>query len=356
MIVAVYWIASSVTQPIFGALAEELGLRLVGMLGVLFAALFLSLIGIAPELVLVFMLLVIGGMGSAALHPVGTTIAGGLTVPNRTLGVGFFTAGGMIGFAIGPVLVLYLVSRYGTGATPWLMVPGLLLGALVYLLLPDWAPHRRRAVRALVDPRLLRGPVGQLAVAGSLSSITFLTFTCAVPVWLVRDKGLTDDPLIGWTLAVFSLAAGLGSLLGGFLAPRLGRRLVITGSLLATAGPLLALPHLEPGSLPFFVAAALGGVLLYTSSPVMVVAAQDLAPQTPAAASGVVLGLTTGVAGALYIALGKLQETIGLLEGMTVGLAMVIPAAAIALAVLLRHPRAAGRPPTATSPTGTAVR
>jgi FSR family fosmidomycin resistance protein-like MFS transporter len=130
---------------------------------------------------------------------------------------------------------------------------------------------------------------------------------------------------------------------------------VITGSLLATAPPLLALLHLEPGSLPFFAAAAVGGVLLYTSSPVMVVAAQDLAPQTPAA-SGVVLGLTTGVAGALYVALGKLQETIGLMEGMTVGLAMVIPAAAIALAVLLRHPRAAGRPPTAASPTGAAVR
>jgi FSR family fosmidomycin resistance protein-like MFS transporter len=348
VIVATYWVASSVTQPIFGALAEQLGLRLLGMLGVLFAALFLSLIGVAPELVLVFALLVVGGMGSAALHPVGTTIAGGPTVPNRTLGVGFFTAGGMIGFAIGPVLVLYLVSRYGTGATPWLMLPGLLLGALVYLLLPDWAPHRRPAVRALVDPRLLRGPVGQLAVAGSLSSITFLTFTSAVPVWLVRDQGLaTDDPLIGWTLAVFSLAAGLGSLLGGFLAPRLGRRLVITGSLVATAPPLLALLHLEPGSLPYFVAAALGGVLLYTSSPVMVVAAQDLAPQTPAAASGVVLGLTTGVAGALYVALGKLQEAIGLMEGMTAGLAMVIPAAAIALAVLLRHPRAAGRPPAA---------
>jgi FSR family fosmidomycin resistance protein-like MFS transporter len=122
---------------------------------------------------------------------------------------------------------------------------------------------------------------------------------------------------------------------------------VITGSLLATAPPLLALLHLEPGSLPFFVAAALGGVLLYTSSPVMVVAAQDLTPHTPASASGVVLGLTTGVAGALYVALGKLQEAIGLLEGMTAGLTMVIPAAAIALAVLLRHPRAAGRPPAA---------
>jgi MFS transporter, FSR family, fosmidomycin resistance protein len=53
-------------------------------------------------------------------------------------------------------------------------------------------------------------------------------------------------------------------------------------------------------------------VLLSTSSPVMVGSAQDLAPQTPGAASGVVLGLSTGVAGALYVALGKLQETIGL--------------------------------------------
>jgi len=80
--------------------------------------------------------------------------------------------------------------------------------------------------------------------------------------------------------------AGLGSLLGGALAPRLGRRLVLTGSLLAIAAPLIWLLHLDPGSLPFFLAAALGGTLIYTSSPVMVVAAQDLAPHARAAASG----------------------------------------------------------------------
>jgi MFS transporter, FSR family, fosmidomycin resistance protein len=57
----------------------------------------------------VFVLLVIGGLGSAALHPVGTTIAGS-QASNATLGVGLFTAGGMVGFALGPVLILYLVS------------------------------------------------------------------------------------------------------------------------------------------------------------------------------------------------------------------------------------------------------
>jgi FSR family fosmidomycin resistance protein-like MFS transporter len=325
-------------------LAEEFGLRLLGMLGVIFAALFLSLIGVAPALAVVVALLVIGGMGSAALHPVGTTIAGGPAVPNPALGVGAFTAGGMLGFALGPILILWLVARFGVEQTPWLMLPGLLLGVLVYLLLPDWAPHRRRSVWALVDPALPRGPVGKLALAGSLESVAFLTFTSSVPVWLVRDHGLgIDDPLIGWTLAVFSFGAGLGSLLGGVLAPRLGRRLVLAGSLLATAPPLLWLLHLDPGSLPFFLAAALGGTLIYTSSPVMVVAAQDLAPRAPAAASGMVLGVTTGIAGALYVALGRLQETIGLAAGMTVGFTMVVPAALLALAILIRHPAAAGR-------------
>lgn len=118
LIVATYSIASSVTQPIFGSLAEYLGLKVIGALGVFFAALFLSLIGVAPALFLVFTLLIIGGMGSAALHPVGTTIAGGPTVRNRALGVGFFTTGGMIGFALGPVLILYLISRFGVGVTP----------------------------------------------------------------------------------------------------------------------------------------------------------------------------------------------------------------------------------------------
>lgn len=141
VIVATYWLASSVTQPLFGSLAEDIGLRVVGGLGVVFAALFLSLIGVAPYLYFVFALLLIGGFGSAALHPVGTAIAGGPSVPNRALGVGFFTAGGMIGFALGPVLILYLVSRFGVGITPWLMIPGLLLGVLVYALLPVWEPR-----------------------------------------------------------------------------------------------------------------------------------------------------------------------------------------------------------------------
>jgi len=342
LIVAVYWVASSVTQPLFGALAEDVGLRLIGALGVVFAAIFLSLLGVAPALWVVFVLLVVGGMGSAALHPVGTTIAGKSGGRNRTLGVGFFTAGGMLGFALGPLLILYIVGRYGTDATAWLMLPGLALGAAVFFLLPQWEPHGRRPMRQLFDWRLVRGPVGLLALAGSFASVAFVTFTSSVPLWLVRDHGYdATASTIGWTLAAFSLAAGGGSLLGGLLAPRLGRRTTIVGSLLAAAIPLMGVVAAEPGSPVFFLAIVAAGVLIYTSSPVKVVVAQDLAPHAPAAASGMILGVTAGVAGALYIALGRFQETVGLEAGVVLGFLMVVPASLIALIVFARHPEVA---------------
>jgi MFS transporter, FSR family, fosmidomycin resistance protein len=85
LMIAVFWIASSVTQPVFGALGEDVGLRLIGCVGVLMASTFLSLIGVASELWLVFVLLVIGGLGSAAPHPIGTTITGSQAT-NATLG------------------------------------------------------------------------------------------------------------------------------------------------------------------------------------------------------------------------------------------------------------------------------
>ena len=319
VIVAVFWISSSVTQPIFGALGEDVGLRVIGSLGVLMAATFLSLIGVASELWLLFLLLVIGGLGSAALHPIGTTIAGSQAT-SATLGVGLFTAGGMVGFALGPVLILYLVSKFGSDATIWLMAPGLVLGAAVAVLLPQWEPHPRRPLRQLFAWRLVRGPIGLLAVASMFSALAFVTFTSSVPLWLVREHGYAPDAtLIGWTLSVFAFAGGLGSVVGGYLAPRLGATVTIV---VGPAGPF------------FFAAAALAGLLLYVPVPALIIIAQEFAPGAPATASGMLLGLGSALAGGAYIVLGRIQQAAGLEVGILIGFSMVVPAALIALIVL----------------------
>jgi FSR family fosmidomycin resistance protein-like MFS transporter len=105
--------------------------------------------------------------------------------------------------------------------------------------------------------------------------------------------------------------------------------------------PLLALLTLDPGTPVFFLGAGFAGVLIYTSSPVKVVVAQELAPTAPAAAAGMILGTTAAIAGAIYIVLGRIQEAVGLEAGIALGFAMVIPASLIALAVLAEHPEVA---------------
>ena len=79
------------------------------------------------------------------------------------------------------------------------------------------------------------------------------------------------------------------------------------------------------------------GFFTNLSIPMLVVSAQDLAPHAVAAASGLLMGFTWGLAGVAYIAFGALQEAIGLQSANAVGFAFLVPAAAVAAYVLRRH-------------------
>ena len=330
VLVAALTISSSITQPVLGALADRVGLRRVAGIGVALGAVSLSLVGVADTVPLLLALLVLGGLGSAALHPVSTSIVGGPSAKNPGLAVGLFTAGGMAGFAAGPVLILYLVSWYGIEAMPWLMVPGLLLALGVVLLLPEFEPHGRGRLVGSLDRSLFAGATGWLTAAATLTGLAFIAFTGGVPLWLVHAHGLaTDAPLLGWTLGGFSLGAGLGAVAGGALAPRIGARRTVVGSLLVAVLALVAVLLVPPGAATP-VLAGVAGLLLYASQPLLIVAAQDAAPQNPTAAAGVVMGLGSGLAGLLYIGVGALQGVVGLPTAMTGTFLLLLPAAAIA--------------------------
>jgi MFS transporter, FSR family, fosmidomycin resistance protein len=185
--------------------------------------------------------------------------------------------------------------------------------------------------------RLVRGPVGLLAVASMFSALAFITFTGSIPLWLVHENGYSPDaPIIGWTLSAFAFAGGLGSILGGFLAPRLGPVLTIVGAFFLALCPLLAVIASEPGTALYFAAIALAGMLIFVPVPALIIIAQEFLPGAPATASGMVLGLGSALAGIGYVVLGRVQETVGISEGILIGFSMVVPAALISLVVLLR--------------------
>ena len=340
VLVAAFSVSSSITQPLLGAVADRYGLRQVAGAGVALAALSLGLVGAADSVWLLVALLVFGGIGSGALHPVSTSIVSGPSSRNPSLAVGLFTAGGMAGFAAGPVLVLFLISRWGAGVTPWLMLPGLVLGLGVLTLLPAWEPHNTGRMRAVFDRRVLASaPIVRLTAAATLVSLAFITATSAVPLWLVTERDLTTDaPLLGWTLGFFSLSAGVGAVVGGLVGARLGYAATTVASLVAAVPALVAMLLLPPGAETLF-AAGLAGLLIYASQPLLIVTAQSHAPRAPAAAAGVVIGVGHALAGLLYVGAGALQDVFGLAPIMILAFVLPLPAAALAVTALPRRSR-----------------
>lgn len=355
---ATLWFSSSMTQPVFGALSDRLGRRLVGSVGIVLNTVLLSLMGVVPSVWLLVAVILVGGFGSAALHPVGTGVARLAGGRNKGLAIGLFSAGGMIGFAVGPAVILYVVSAFGLGSMPWLMVPGVLIGILMWFLLPDEdrmsgnipsgePPYEELLEHGhgkLFDAGLFFGPVGLLTVAGILASLSTVTFTSAVPLWLVDGGFATDSPLIGWTLGAFALASGISGIVSGYLSEWVDRRILVSGSMVAALAPLSAMFFLEPGTPAFLAVVALAGALVYANLPHMILSAQDLAPHAMGVASGMLMGFTMGTAGLIYVGIGWLQELMGIAPAMALGFSGMLPAAIIALYVLSQHRAVLGRP------------
>ena len=338
-IIAVFSFSSAVTQPLFGALSDRVGRRTLAVVGLVLSVGLLSLMAVTPSVPALFALLIIGGLGSAAFHPTGTSIAR-LAGPNKELAVGMFSAGGMIGLAIGPIAAIAVTASLGVSYTPWLMVPGLLLGVALNLAAP--ASRRLPALERarFFDWSLLRGPVGGLLATGVLMEIAFVTFSSGFPLWLVSEQSVArDSGIIGWTLAAFYVAAAVGGAGAGIISRRIPQRTVIATALLLAPLPLFGAFIASPGSVLYFAAIALAGMLVNAAFPLLIVAAQERAPRSEATASGILMGLSVGIAGVLYVAIGWLQQVVGFTAAMSVGYFALIPAALVSLRVIVRPER-----------------
>jgi len=328
MLIAALSLSALMTQPLFGAMADRFGHRRIAAIGVILNAILFSLIGVVPNVYILFALILVGGLGSAALHPPIASMARQAGWGKPELAVGLFSAGGTLGIAIGPIIIMILLTNFGLSFTPWLMIPGIFIGLLMFVLAPDDAQANEKETGKFFDLRLFTGPVGLLALTGILTNLAFVTFTSAMPLWLVNDHDLpSNSTLIGWTLSAFSLSAALGGITGGMISNSVGvKRLVITTTLLALL-PLYGVFSLEPGSLFYFLAVGLAGALVNAGMPLLIVSAQDLAPENKATASGMMMGFSAGTAGLIYVVIGRLQELIGLVPAMRVAYIALIGAA-----------------------------
>ena len=335
--VALISMSSNVLQAFAGALVDRWGRRRSAALGLIVGSLLMSFLSVVPTVWALFGVLAIGGLGSAVFHPAAASMARSAGA-RKGFAMGLFTAGGPLGTAAMPVVVLFVIREYGAAYVPWLATIGVTLGVLLFVLAPRQARPDRAARPRIFDPALFGGPVGWLAGAGILRAVAFISFMNAMPLYLVNVHGHAPDAgIIGWTLACYSVAASVGVMLLGALEHRLGRTRLVVGSMLLAMPLLLGTLVLVPGTLAFYAAVAAAGMFTNGSIPLLVVSAQDLAPHAVATASGLLMGFTWGVAGVLYIGFGALQEWVGIAPALAGSFLFMAPAALLAFTVLRRH-------------------
>jgi FSR family fosmidomycin resistance protein-like MFS transporter len=335
-------VSTSLPQPFFGSLADRFGGHRIGALGLAVSGLLIASLGFVSSLPWLCVLLLLGGLGSSALHPAGLGLARAASDRNPGLGVALFNAAGMAGGAAGPLLVGLLTAALGSNGGAWAAVPVLAIAMLLFLFAPR-APVVARAdgVSPRTTLQALRGPLGPLALIAVCANVVTLTFASAAPVWLVVERGIeADSPIIGWTLATFWGGAAAGGISGASLGRWLTPKSVVAGSLALSLLPLQGVLVSRPGSVPYLIAVVAAGALLFAHTPLVMTRAQESAPGSNSAVAGILLGGTTAVAAVIYAGLGVAQAAFGLGGTIAATFFVVLPAAGIAAWALAPAPRA----------------
>ena len=333
----IFQAAASLSQLLFGRMADRGHARALLVGGPLASALVLSLIGLVQHQWTLALVLVAGGLGIAAFHPPGAMVAHTVGGARPGTAMSVFVTSGTIGFAVSPLLVASAADRYGLGSTVWFLLPGLacsLLFARAVPALPLAPPHRHggglRALRPHARNLFL---LYALVVVRTVVSLSFATF---VPVLLTRQgMGVSEA---GAAMALYLFMSGIGGFWGGALADRFGPRRVILLSFVFATPFLLAAP--QTAGWTFALLLAVGGLFLQSTLPVNVSFGQALAPGSAATVSSLMMGVAWGTGGMLVPVTGSIADVLGLPATLTILGALPIGAALLALRLPAAPPRA----------------
>ena len=330
-------VAAALPQPFFGFAADRYGRRGLAVLGPVISGVFVSGISWATGFWSLLLLLLIGGIGSAAFHPPGASYAVRVS-EGRGGGARYsvFSFGGSVGFAMGPVVAVWLAQAKGMEGLWMAALPVLLVAPFVYLGLPEELAETSTSDRAPPAAprevlRQLKGPLGLIFGISAVMAFVQRTFQTMVPIIVAENGG--SETLGAVALTAYFSAQAFGTVAGGVLSDRLDRPKLLA-HLCFWALPAHALAvWIGPAGTFGLAVAAIAGFLGMATLPPVVVMAQEMIPNGTAASSGVVMGLAWATGALGVLGTGILADAVGP-QAATLG---SFPIALIAVSLAL-HP------------------
>ncbi len=334
LMVGISRLLAFIVQPPVGYLADHYRTRFFVLGGPLLAIVFIPLVGIAPAFLVLILFVSMGSIGSSMFHPV---VAGMVsTYSGRHFGfsMSIFNMGGTLAFAVGPLFIAYFVSYYGLWKTPYTMVLGLAVMAVLFRIIPLPQGEGLENLGFVGSLRQVLGTVWKsivliwiVMVLRTFVAHSFLTF---IPVLYAREGYSLVS--IGTMVSLFTVAGTISGLLAGHLSDRIGYKPIFYSAFGLTTPSLYLLLYL-PGNWIYF-SVFWAGFFAMATLPLGVAMAQELAPRGRSMVSSLMMGLAFGTGGMMTPVTGMLADNfsirpvlsfLAIIPFLTIGLIFFLP-------------------------------
>lgn len=312
MITLTYQLTASLFQPLIGLYTDRRPLPYALPVGMSSTLCGLLLLGFAPSFAVVLASAALIGMGSAVFHPESSRIARFASGGRHGFAQSLFQVGGNMGTAIGPLVAAALVVPNGQGSVAWFSLAALGGVVLLYQVSRWYAAQHAAAAKRGASAQTSTLPRGTVVSAIVIllvlifSKYFYMAGLSSFYTFYLIEKFQLSVQSAQVHLFIFLFASALGTIAGGPVGDRFGRKPVIWTSILGVAPFALLLPHAD-----LFWTTALTviiGLVLSSAFSAILVYAQELIPGKVGMVSGLFFGFAFGMGGLGAASLGMLAD------------------------------------------------
>lgn len=315
LITLTFQLSASLLQPFVGLYTDRKPQPYSLAIGMGFTLSGLVLLAFAPSFAVLLISVSLVGIGSSVFHPEASRLAHVASGGRRGMAQSVFQLGGNAGSAIGPLLAALIIVPYGQNSVIWFSLMAL-LAIILLIKVGDWYKRHSIAVKKVkvLTELVERTPFTRRKVIFSLSILMVLIFSkffylasmTSYFTFYMIDKFHVSVQSAQIYLFVFLLAVAAGTLIGGPIGDRFGRKYVIWVSILGVAPFTLIMPHANlfwTAILIVFI-----GVILASAFSAILVYAQELVPGKVGLIAGLFFGFAFGMGGIGSALLGVLAD------------------------------------------------
>ena len=314
LITLTYQMTASILQPVVGMYTDKHPKPYSLALGMGFTLVGLLLLSVASHYGIVLFAAALVGTGSSIFHPESSRVARMASGGRHGLAQSIFQVGGNAGSAMGPLLAAWIIIPHGQTSIAWFSVAALLAIVILWQI-GNWYKRRRSEMstkagksghsHAVLPRRQVMFSIGILLLLIFSKYFYMASLSSYFTFYLISKFHLSiQDAQI--QLFMFLFAVAVGTVLGGPIGDKVGRKWVIWASILGVAPFTLMLPYANlfwTGVLSVVI-----GIILASAFSAILVFAQELVPGKVGTISGLFFGFAFGMGGIGAAALGKLAD------------------------------------------------